>query len=334
MHRHAWMCLLLVVAAHEWAFASEDAFRFVVAGDSRGSDFGTNTAILAEQAAAIAAEQPDLVIFTGDLVTDGTLEQLQHWVQTFMEPLLAQGIGVYPIRGNHDADIAAWRTVFSGVHALPDNGPAGEEDVTYSFVHKNALFVGLDVSATYEINQAWFDKQLAAKTVPHLFVYGHCPAFSMYHVDSLALNPAERNTFWNSIGRAGGCLYFASHDHFYNHARARDIHGLWIHQIIPGSAGAPLYSWSGTYLEAPRVQGIAYDMNYGYVVIDIEGYEVRSVFKERIETIDGVQYTEYDDVLTYTAWIPGEGLPLSTATTLIAVLAAAGLAIRRIATFP
>ena len=112
------------------AVGQPGSFRFVAIGDSRGGDNGIKAAILPELATAIAAKSPDLVIFSGDLVTDGTQSQLEKWVNTFMQPLQDAGIAVYPCRGNHDLYVTAWRTVFSGAHELPGNGPAGEEKLT------------------------------------------------------------------------------------------------------------------------------------------------------------------------------------------------------------
>ena len=53
-------------------------------GDSRGTDNGINLAILIEVAAQIVAEQPDLVLFPGDLFAGSTdantlTSQLTNW---------------------------------------------------------------------------------------------------------------------------------------------------------------------------------------------------------------------------------------------------------------
>ncbi len=329
-HFFVFVCLTLIVSIP--GFAAQDSFRFVVTGDSRGGDNGVNSAQLIELKDAIIAEQPqpELVIFTGDLVYNGTVAQLLYWVQIFMDPLIAHGIAVYPIRGNHDSNADAWQAVFSGAYALPDNGPPAELDMTYSFVHKNAQFIGMDVSGFMEVNQGWLDDQLAAKNVPHVFVFNHYPAFAVNHVDCLAMYPAKRDAFWNSIGQAGGKMYFTGHDHFYDHSQAYDIHGIQIHQIVAGSAGASLYDWDDVYREAPRVQGFSHCRDHGYVVVDVNGYSVQSVFKERIETQPGqVQYVNNGDVFTYTAWLPGQGLPLATAGALIAALLIVVFTIRR-----
>ena len=279
----AFLCAVLFAASP--AMAADDQFRFVVLGDSRGSDNGVNAAILAELVTAITAENADLVLFNGDLVNNGTQTQLETWVTLFMDPLAAAGVPVYACRGNHDADISAWNTVFTGAHAFPANGPTGEQNLTYSFEYKNALFISLEqylLTNLYRINQPWLDDQLAQNTQPHIFVYGHVPAFAVDHQDCLASFPSERNTFWDSLSQAGAKLYFCGHDHFYDHAKATDSQGRWLHQFIVGSAGAPLYDWSGAYSESPRVQPIAHYKQNGYEVVDVDGYNVTLHFKIRV----------------------------------------------------
>ena len=83
-----------------------DPWRFIATGDSRGSDNGVNATILGELATEIVNQSVELVIFPGDLVTGGvdqaTLEsQLLNW-RGIMQPVYDAGIGVYPVRGNHD----------------------------------------------------------------------------------------------------------------------------------------------------------------------------------------------------------------------------------------
>jgi len=187
------------------------AWRFAVLGDTHlpAAD------LLGEMAAAMAADGVQLVLVPGDLVQAGSgvgrsvlQTQLGTW-QSAVAPLSAAGIGVYPLRGNHEADvvdgIGAWNSVFSGSAALPANGPPGETNLSYSFVHRNALLVGLDNYASlHRVNQPWLDQQLAARgSRPHIFVFGHEPAFKVFHGDGLDDSPAERDAFWASLAGAG-----------------------------------------------------------------------------------------------------------------------------------
>ncbi len=302
--------LVLVVALVAPVFADTAPYKFIVTGDSRGDDGGINGPIVAEMVPAIIAEAPDLVVVSGDLVDNGILGELPVWVDAFMKPLQDAGIAVLACRGNHDGPVAGWNAAFTGPYAFPGNGPMGEENLTYSFVHKTSKFISLDQYVSYErVNQAWLDGELSGMDLPpHVFVFGHMPAFKVDHDSCLAAYPVERDTFWNSLGAAGCVAYFCGHDHFYNHSRVMDAGGRWVHQYVVGTAGAPLYNWSPPYAD-PRVEGVSHYKNYGYLVVDINGLDATLTFKER--TAPGV-FTATTDTFTYTAPARGEAVPAVT----------------------
>ena len=128
-------------------------------------------------------------------------------------------------------------------------------------------------------------------------------AFSVYHSDTLASHPAERNAFWNSLAAAGVRIYFAGHDHLFNHARLDDGDGNPdndLHQFIVGTAGAPLYKWDSTYggnngSWTPR--RVYYESNYGYALVEVNGLKVTVTLKHRVSA--GVYQAV--DVFSYTA---------------------------------
>jgi hypothetical protein len=277
-------------------FTAAQPWRIVVTGDSRGADNGVNAAILTEIVARIIAEEPDLVLFSGDLVTGSTdtsvlISQLTNW-RSIMRPGYDAGIAVLAVRGNHEnsGSVVAWNTVFSGAYAMPGNGPAGEVNVTYSLLHRNAFIAGLDEYSghTHRVNQSWLDSQFAANTRPHVFVFGHEPAFKAYHTDCLDDYPTNRNTFWASVAAAGGRTYCCGHDHFYDHTRIDDQDGNPagdLHQLIVAAAGAPLYTFDGVYDGdnggyVPIEQ--YYASQYGYVVIEIDGLQVSVIWVQRV----------------------------------------------------
>jgi hypothetical protein len=284
--------------------------RFVVAGDSRGDNNGVNSTILSEIVQATIKEGAKFILMPGDQVTgSSTASTFQSQLTAFrntVQPLYAAGIGVYPVRGNHDGtNKTVWDAVFSGAYALPGNGPSGEKNVTYSFTYGNILVIGLDeYTLSSRVNQAWLDAQLAANSRPHVFVFGHLPAFSVYHSDTLASHPTERNTFWSSLAAAGVRIYFAGHDHLFNHARLDDGDGNPdndVHQFIVGTAGAPLYKWDGAYggnngSWTPR--RVYYESNYGYALVEVDGLKVTVTWKHRVSP--GV-YQATGDVFSYTA---------------------------------
>lgn len=294
------------------ATTSADSWTFIVAGDSRGSDNGVNATILAEIAAEVVSQQPEFIIFPGDLVTGGDTEddlqsQLLTWRDT-MQPVYDEGIGVYPVRGNHElgtsyATTTAWNHVFDGAYGLPQNGPAGEENLTWSVTHgtgsSRAIVLGLDLyypNLDHTVPQDWVDGSLAATDAVHVFAMAHEPAFSSDHNDCLDDAPAARNTFINSLIDAGGRSYFAGHDHFYNHLRADDADGDPdddLHQFIVGTAGAPLRSEgdyggdTGPWTPTKDIDGDGFDdpgtfeSQYGYMVVEIDDLDVTMTWWHR-----------------------------------------------------
>jgi len=271
-------------------------WRFIVTGDSRGEDNGVNTVILGELADEILDRQVDFVLISGDLVTGyndqaALQSQLNTWVET-MQRVYDAGIGVYPVRGNHDvgepAGVSAWNNVFKGGFSLPDNGPAGEKNLTYSFTHKNVLVIGLDQYVRLRrVNQAWLDVQLTANTQPHIFVFGHEPAFKTKHTACLDDYPDDRDVFWASIEKAGGRTYFCGHDHLYNHARVDDDGepSNDIHQYVAGTAGAPLREWPGEYDGVNNdytVENIYHASEFGYCLVEVNGPDVTITWFERV----------------------------------------------------
>lgn len=291
------------------------SWKFAVISDTQGDNSKKtdksciNDAVVQAIADDIVREKPDFVLVAGDLVNGwfrngGTdyAAQYANWKEA-MRPVYHAGIRVYPIRGNHDSGPErlalpplpshlepssdapillknAFRNAFPEPY-IPKNGPVDEEGLSYSFAHKNAFIVALDqfTGSQHKINQDWLDRQLAENRKPHVFVYGHEPAFETGHKDNLAFYPKERDLFWDSIGRAGDRIYFCGHDHFYNRALIPDNTGNQIRQIIAGTGGGHLRTWSGIYKDK-RVQGESHNGDHhGYILVTVEGPKVTVVWK-------------------------------------------------------
>lgn len=296
--------------------ASSAAWKFAVISDTQDNNKGKsnktclNNQVVQAISEDIAQERPDFVFVTGDLVNGwfrngGTDYQTQYakW-KAALAPVYHAGIRVYPIRGNHDsgperlalpplpahleppADTIevlkkAFQTAFTEPY-IPKNGPAGEEGLTYSFIHKNAFIVGIDqyTVGQHKVNQAWLDRTLAENRQPHVFIFGHEPAFGAGHPDNLAFFPQERNLFWNSIGKAGAKIYFCGHDHFFNRAVISDQAGNPIRQIIAGTGGGPLKPWSGVYKDNDGVKGEYHNGDHhGYLLVTVDGPQVTVAWK-------------------------------------------------------
>jgi len=273
----------------------------------------------------IARERVDFVLMGGDLVNGwfrnggvGFAGQYGIWKKA-MAPVAQSGIRIFPIRGNHDH--GPERTVLPPLPAqhepapgdlerlekayrdavttgVPRNGPAGTEGLTYSFAHKNALVVALDVysGGEHRVPQEWLDAQLAGggRRQRHIFVYGHEPAFETIHKDNLAAFPEARDRFWDSLGAAGARVYFCGHDHIYNRAAVADRQGREIRQVIAGTGGGALKSWPGAYPD-PRVRGERHDERYhGYLLVTVAGTKATVAWKAIVSQPGGTSWKVLD----------------------------------------
>jgi hypothetical protein len=310
--------LCFSVALGSGGLAAE-RWRFIMTADSRGGVAGVNEQVVSELAGEILKHGVDLVIVAGDLVYGARVgaerfeEQLWNWVRA-MQPVYDAGVDVYVCRGNHeigdmwDAELGdtanpfdnyalTWLGVFGNEShprlMQPDNGPDGERYFTYSTIHKNALIVGLDNYAgighqlDHRLNQEWLDAQLLANRAPHVFVFGHEPAFRTLHFDCLDAHPQRRDAFWRSLEAAGARVYLCGHDHFYDHARVDDGDGDAtndIHQLIVGTAGAYPYAWMPPYdgnNSDYQVEQIYHADRYGYVLVEVDDLDVSVTWMER-----------------------------------------------------
>ena len=261
------MVLLVVLSLAFIAFsglAEATPWSFAVLGDQRDSDgaVGINTPVVQAMASDIFYNRGvSLVLCGGDQIhghsrtTEAPLSTMyQNW-RNAMALILDIS---YPVRGNHETsgEISSpyypyyWDICIAKVLTqIPQNGPAEEKGLTFSFSNQNAFFIGVDQfmpDYEYRLNQNWLDQQLAANILPHVFVYGHLPAVAVDDdLSSMAYYPLNRDAFWESLGRCGCQVYLCGHSHLYNRASITitDVNGKTtppITQLIAGGGGGPL----------------------------------------------------------------------------------------------
>lgn len=304
---------------------SQNTWRFAIVGDTHVGSSDT----IAEMVPYMLQDSVDFVFFAGDLVEGGLgtsgpalLDELNHF-KTLVAPLYAAGISVYGIRGNHENDanndINMWNNAFSGTYAFPQNGPATETNLSYSFSHKNAKIIGLDVYMNiHQVNQSWLNEQLAATTERHVFVVGHEAAFKVFHADCLDDSVTARDAFWNSLKNNGVKVFFCGHDHFLDVAKVDDGDGNTdndVYQYLVGTGGGWLMSQYSNYNGvnssfSPQRQ--FHEMEYGYSIVEINGEsandcDVQITWKKRMTNpIDSSNYyAPTDHVINYSLCTAG-----------------------------
>jgi 3',5'-cyclic AMP phosphodiesterase CpdA len=204
-----------------------------------------------------------------------------------------QGIPYYPVRGNHETynaihpeenPLQVWMDNFGNY--LPQNGPAGEQGLTYAFTCGNGVFLVVDEYIhDMTVNQAWVNQQLAANAgKQQVFAIGHAPAFKLVEEECLADNPAARDALLTSLYKAGERVFLAGHDHLSARADVPvvDSTGAAIgtmEQIITPS-GAPFSPtpWDGKYLDNRVVPREYVDATMGYQLVKVDGPKVTVEF--------------------------------------------------------
>ena len=242
---------LLVLACLVFAAAPAHASRFAVYGDTRDND-----AEHARVVAAVAAAKPDLALFTGDAVADGSSkDQWAHWEQ--LEKPIRDALKLYPVRGNHDAG-----TQFTAHFKLPPEGAHGPgAGLYYAFDALGLHFVGLDTEqpiAPGSPQLEWASQDLAAHVNKPTIVLLHK---AMYSSGSHGGDAGLRASLQPLFEKTHVLAVFQSHDHDYE--RSKPINGVTY--FVEGGGGArtrPMVD------PAPPWSAFRFD-GFGYVLVDV-----------------------------------------------------------------
>lgn len=170
--------------------------------------------------------QPEFIVFTGDEVIGLTADQAeleaqwQHWLKNEMAWLDRNKTPIWHCTGNHTTYNQMSERVFREALELPQNGPSGQEGLSYwvrrddvlmVFVH--TLWSGLGGEAYVEAN--WLEQTLRSHAdANHKFVVGHHPAFPVNgfagdYQRTIAPECVER--FWDVLINNEVTAYLCSH---------------------------------------------------------------------------------------------------------------------------
>jgi len=146
-----------------------DRFTFVAYGNTK---FGIPHA---EIGRVIEKENPDFIVNTGDMVTDG--RNYWQWEETFFKPLanVINHIPIWPVMGNSDRrGSKEAERIFQLLFSLPGN------ELRYSFDYGPAHFVCLDCYRMVRNPEdlEWCEKDLTGSKATWKIVFTHDPAFN------------------------------------------------------------------------------------------------------------------------------------------------------------
>jgi hypothetical protein len=330
--RHRQICRLFIAGFLLFAStqsASATTWKFLVYGDSRSNNTSNpiNVPILTELANQTLVENPEFVLFPGDLVYTGGQSVYDTWTN-IMRSVYAAGIGVCPVAGNHEANggtnaLSAFKSTFitpyttapfAGMtNMVVDNSLF--DGRSYSFEFNNAMFLCMDnysnsSTSAHVVNQTFLDARLAARNptnTPLVFAMWHEPAFKCGSDTGLENKPTQRNVTWTSIQNAGCRQVFNGHDHSYATARLDDGDGNTnddTYQVVVGTAGAPLYDvvYSGDTGTWNVVQ-ISSEKQFGFLRVVVDD-EAQTVTQTWVHRTGANTYVDTSSVLSYTYTVP------------------------------
>ncbi len=211
-----------------------DTFTVAISGDSRGSYENWSHVVT-----AMAAHDPDLYVFGGDMVDRGgnAAEWLAWWAAT--GDTFARKVMV-PAHGNHEMLSANYFAQFS----LPNN------EQWFAIDYGNATLVSLNDTVTraddLTVAEPAYMRQIfsASKAAWRIAVH-HRAAYSA--CDAHGSTMPVREAFAPVFDELGVDLVFAGHNHLYE--RSKPLRGDQVVEpgkgtvyYVTGGAGAPLYA--------------------------------------------------------------------------------------------
>ncbi|MDT8999023.1 metallophosphoesterase [Paucibacter sp. APW11] len=212
------------------------------------------------------------VLQFGDLTDNGSNAGLDVW-KNAAQQLYSNGIGFYPVRGNHEPSSAAANRFVANFpqtqglgpnvagatgHRSPSS-PTGLTGLSYAFEYGNATFIAIDQfvrsnGSSSSANSAtldqvnWIEQTLINKPAGnHAFLFAHKPLIGQNHVDNLlganpSSNPTQRNQLIKAMAGNGARYFLSGHDHLYNRAIVKSPDGTaFVHNIIHSSDSYKFY---------------------------------------------------------------------------------------------
>ncbi len=259
-------------------------FKLIFAGDNRpDTDSAPNLpAVFSEIADQIIAEEPNIVVLTGDYVFNvGTnnADNLYAWsLLTNITDRIGHYAPVIGVIGNHDTGASSGS--YQPQYFLDAFYNIGEGNTYFSLNYAGVHFTILD-SEVYghegQITGAqwdWLVQDLANTTNSMKFVFAHRPLFPTTHIgSSLDINKTNRDALQALFEADNVTLFGAGHDHAYDRLTVNGVT-----HVISGGLGAP-----------------SYESSWGAPINCYESTLV-SAHAVNISTIepDGSQYAEYD----------------------------------------
>ncbi len=226
--------------------APGEPLRFVAYGDNR-----TNPDIHAEVADAIAAQTPDLVLNTGDLVETGFA--LDEWLEFFEAATYASSAPTLPAVGNHEAfgGFSLFAGYFSSFFENMNMDVPLATTYRYGGLWILVLNSQLNIEDGTDLRKFAEEKLKEADNDPGIefrFVMHHIPPYTWSNHSSEDFVSLEGREQLHALYKKHKVMAVLNgHNHCYEHFEREGIHYL-----VLGGGGAPLYSADSNAIEEER----------------------------------------------------------------------------------
>jgi 3',5'-cyclic AMP phosphodiesterase CpdA len=255
--------------------ADGEEFTMMIIGDNRPhSVIGEQPEAYKQLVQMIAAEEPHIIIHSGDCVLDVSEDHesnLYGW-EAFTNETDKMGhyAPIYAAVGNHDTGA---KTGTLRLDYFFDAFEQYDEPSTYySFDYAGVHFTFLDTEELgYEgrivgDQYDWLVNDLESTDCEMKFVVAHRPMYPLSHVgDSLDSVPAERAALQQLFETHNVSLFICGHDHLYNRMTVNGVVNL-----ISGGGGGPLYGtpWGGDFYHYVRIDVSSSLVNMSAIKLD------------------------------------------------------------------
>jgi hypothetical protein len=219
----------------------DNGLRFVALGDSRSRPEEWK-----KVAKAVLDRAPHLVLFSGDMVSNGSDDW--QWDNEFFHPAaeLLGKIPQYAVIGNHEKNAPLYNELF---YTPSKDGRSRN----WAQEIASVLLIGIDGRKDWSsgsANARWLEKTLKGSKAKFIFLASHYPAWTSAGHGKLdeAGKPREtavrqgQQVIMPLLEKYDATAMIAGHDHIYE--RSEPPGGVTM--IISGGAGAPLYRKSET----------------------------------------------------------------------------------------
>lgn len=252
-----------------------EEFKMIVIGDNRPTSISyIQPEEFKQLAQLIIAEEPHLVVMTGDYVLDVSTDDAYNLAGWKAFTNISDSIGhyapIYGALGNHDTGA---KTGTLRLEYYFDAFEQYNEPSTYfSFDYAGTHFSIVDTEEQYlegritGTQYTWLVNDLNSTNCAIKYVVGHRPMYPLSHIgDSIDSNPSERARLQQLFEDYNVTAYICGHDHLFDRLT---VNGL-VH-LISGGGGAPPYDtfWGDAYYHYMRITSSYSHVNMSTIKLD------------------------------------------------------------------